>query len=65
MKDLIVILMGGISREREISILTAKACSRALKKKGYKVIELDAKGYFEEKLKKIKPNAVFNALQGK
>jgi len=65
MKNLIVILMGGLSGERRISFLTGKACSRALKKKGYKVSELDAKGYFVNKLKKLKPKLVFNALHGK
>ena len=57
--------MGGLSGERKISFLTGKACSKALKKKGYKVIELDAKGFFANKLKKIKPRLVFNALHGK
>jgi D-alanine-D-alanine ligase len=65
MKNLIIVLTGGLSGEREISFLTAKACSKALLKKGYKVIELDAKGYFIEKLKKLKPKIVFNALHGK
>ena len=57
--------MGGLSGEREVSFLTGKACSNALKKKGYKVKELDAKGYFTDKLKKLKPKLVFNALHGK
>ena len=57
--------MGGLSGERKISFLTGKACSKALKKKGYKVKELDAKGYFVDKLKKLKPKLVFNALHGK
>ena len=65
MKNFIVVLMGGISGEREISFLTGKACSEALKKKGYKVKEIDAKGYFVNKLKKLKPDLVFNALHGK
>jgi len=65
MKNLIVVLMGGLSGERKISFLTGKACSKALKKKGYKVKELDAKGYFVDKLKKLKPNLVFNALHGR
>ena len=64
MSNLIVVLMGGLSREREISFLTGKACSRALKKKGYLVKELDAKGNFVENLKKLKPKIVFNALHG-
>ena len=57
--------MGGESGERKISFLTGKACSKALKKRGYKVRELDAKGNFVEKLKKLKPKIVFNALHGK
>jgi len=65
MSNLIVVLMGGLSSEREISFLTGKACSEALKKKGYKVVDLDAKGYFVEKLRKLKPKIVFNALHGK
>ena len=65
MKKLIVVLMGGISGERDISILTGKACSKALKKKGYKVVELDASGYFVRDLIKLKPKVVFNALHGK
>ena len=57
--------MGGLSGERKISFLTGKACSNALKKTGYKVKELDAKGYFVNKLRKLKPKLVFNALHGK
>ncbi len=57
--------MGGLSGERKISFLTGKACSVALKRKGYKVKELDAREFFIDKLKKIKPNLVFNALHGK
>ena len=57
--------MGGLSGERKISFLTGRACSNALKKRGYNVKELDAKGSFLEKLKKLKPKLVFNALHGK
>ena len=57
--------MGGESGERKISFLTGKACSKALKKKGYRVRELDAKGNFVEKSKKLKPKIVFNALHGR
>jgi len=65
MNNLIVVLIGGLSRERKISFLTGKACSEALKKKKYKVVNLDAKGYFVEELRKLKPKIVFNALHGK
>ena len=65
MKNLIVVLMGGLSGERKISFLTGKACSSALKKKVYKVKEVDAKGSFVDKLKKLKPKMVLNALHGR
>ena len=54
MKKLIAVLMGGSSREREISFLTGRACSSALKRKGYKVINIDTKNEFVEKIKKNK-----------
>jgi len=57
--------MGGLSGERKISFLTGKACSYALKKKGYKVKELDVKNNFVEKIKKLKPCIAFNALHGR
>ena len=57
--------MGGLSGEREVSKITGKACSNALKKKGFSIIQLDAKGNFVEKLKKLKPKIVFNALHGR
>ena len=65
MRKRIAVLMGGISGERKISFLSGKSCSIALKNKGYKVVEIDAKGNFVEKLRKIKPKIVFNALHGK
>ena len=65
MKNLIVILLGGLSGERKISFLTGSACLKALKKRGYKVKDLDAKGHFVDKLKKLKPKLVFNALHGR
>ena len=65
MKNLIVVLLGGLSNERKISFLTGKACSSVLKKKGFKVINLDACGHFVSELKKLKPKIVLNALHGK
>ena len=64
MKNLIVVLLGGLSSERKISFITGRACSAALRKKGYKVKELDAKDDFVKKLQKIKPMLVLNALHG-
>ena len=53
MKNLILVLLGGLSGERKISLLTGKACSKSLKKLGYKVKELDPQGNFVEKIKKL------------
>ena len=53
MKNLIVVLMGGISGERKISFLSGKSCSKALIKKGYKVKEIDAKGSFVDKFEEF------------
>jgi len=38
---------------------------QCFKKKGYKVLNLDTKGDFISKLKKLKPSKIFNALHGK
>ncbi|MAJ22418.1 MAG: D-alanine--D-alanine ligase [Candidatus Pelagibacter sp. TMED64] len=64
-KDTIAILMGGLSDERNISILTGKACCKALIKKGYKINKIDPKDNLLYELKKTKPKKVFNALHGR
>ena len=64
MKKKILILGGGVSKEREISIETAKQVKNTLKKK-YKVISSDLDKNLESKLKLFKPDVVFNALHGR
>ena len=61
----ILILAGGYSREREISLLTAKSVYKSLKKKNYKVIISEPDGKLIKKIKKFRPNVVFNALHGR
>ena len=65
MSKTVLILMGGVSGERKISILTGKACIKALKKKKYKVKILDPQGNFISEIRKVRPNIVFNALHGR
>ena len=65
MKNKILVLMGGISEERAISILSGRACERGLRKKKYKVKVLDPRGNFINEIRKIKPKIVFNALHGR
>ena len=38
----VMLLYGGVSAEREISIITSKEISKALVRLGYEVIEIDA-----------------------
>ena len=61
----ILILGGGFSKERAISLVTAKSVLKALKKKGYKAIICEPDGKLINKIKTFKPNVVFNALHGR
>ena len=64
MKKKVLILGGGISKERLISLETARAVYKALIKKNYKVIICEPDGNLINKIKSFKPNIVFNALHG-
>ena len=62
----IFILAGGYSKEREISLNTAKSVYRELKKdKNYKIVIHEPDGNFVKNLKKFKPNIVLNLLHGR
>ena len=64
--DKILILAGGYSNEREISLITAKSVIYELKKyKKYKFLLIEPDGNFVKKLRKFKPNLVLNLLHGK
>ena len=61
----VTVLMGGISREREISLKSGKRVVEALKKLGYDVIPLDVREDFFEKIGILKESDVaFIALHG-
>ena len=64
MKKKVLILGGGISKERLISLETARAVYKELIKKNYKVIICEPDGNLTNKIKSFKPNIVFNALHG-
>ena len=64
-KNKILVIQGGTSKEREISLKTGKACIRAIKNNGYKVINFDPKFSSIFQIKKINPHIIFNALHGK
>ena len=64
MKKKILILAGGYSKERNVSLDTGKEVFKSLKKK-YNVKLLDPKGDLVLQLKMFKPDIVFNALHGR
>jgi D-alanine-D-alanine ligase len=64
-KKRVGVLMGGLSREREISLKTGKAILKALTEKGYPVIPLDVGNDIVEKLLKEKIECAFLALHGR
>ena len=65
MKKKILVLCGGISKERIVSLKTGKEVAKELKKNKYKVIISEPDKYLVKNLKKFKPDIVFNALHGR
>ena len=64
-KKKILIIGGGYSKEREISLMTAKSVERELcKNKKYIIKKVDPSYGLISTLKKYKPDVVFNALHG-
>ncbi|UWQ09058.1 D-alanine--D-alanine ligase [Aliiroseovarius crassostreae] len=61
----VVVLMGGPSAEREVSLTSGRECAEAMRGEGIEVIELDAGPDLVERLKDLKPDVVFNALHGR
>jgi len=64
MKKKILILAGGFSREREISLQTAKGVFNQIKRK-YHVKICEPNGDLIRNLRLFKPDVVFNALHGR
>ena len=62
----ILILAGGYSKERKISLKTAKSVfSELVKEKKFKINVEDPNGEFVKKLRKFKPDIVLNLLHGR
>jgi len=61
----IALLMGGRSAEREVSLASGAEAFKALRALGYKVTEIDVGDDLAERLAKINPDAIFNALHGR
>ncbi|MGR3714790.1 MAG: D-alanine--D-alanine ligase [Shimia sp.] len=61
----VVVLMGGPSAEREVSLSSGRECATALREAGYEVVEVDAGPDLVARLDEISPDVVFNALHGR
>lgn len=61
----VVVLMGGPSAEREVSLSTGRECAAALTEAGFQVVTVDAGPDLCARLTEIKPDVVFNALHGR
>ena len=64
MKKKILILSGGISKERLISLDTGFQVATELKKNGYKIKISEPDNNLEKNIKEFKPSVIFNALHG-
>ena len=64
MKKKILIISGGISKERLISLDTGLQVAKELKKNGYKVKISEPDNQLARSISQFKPNIIFNALHG-
>ena len=62
----VAVLKGGLSAEREVSLVSGRECAQALRDAGYtEVIEVDCGPGLALQLAEVKPEIVFNALHGR
>ena len=64
MRKKILIISGGISKERVISLDTGRQVTKELKKNGFIVKTTEPNFELIKKIKLFKPNIIFNALHG-
>jgi D-alanine-D-alanine ligase len=64
MKKRILVLCGGVSKERKISLETGREVTKELKKNKYKVITSEPGNKLLENINLYKPDIIFNALHG-
>ena len=64
MKKKVLVLCGGISKERLISLETGKEVAKELKKNKYRVATYEPDNDLIKNIKSYKPDVIFNALHG-
>jgi len=60
-----MIVLGGTSRERQVSLSSGKACLKAIKRLGFNVKTFDPQKKNFEQINKKKIDIIFNSLHGK
>ena len=61
----VAVLMGGLSAERAVSLVSGRACANALGAAGNQVVEVDCGRDIAVRLAEISPDVCFNALHGR
>jgi D-alanine-D-alanine ligase len=64
-KKVILVVYGGTSSEREISLRSGRACIKALKKLKHSILKFDPATKDLRKIKNYKVDLIFNALHGR
>ena len=60
----VAVLKGGMSSERDVSLVSGSECAKALREEGYDVTEIDVAPNLWEQLHEADPDVIFNALHG-
>ena len=61
----VAVLKGGLSAEREVSLVSGRECARALRDAGFEVVEVDCGPDLPARLAEAQPDVCFNALHGR
>ncbi|MBX7248031.1 MAG: D-alanine--D-alanine ligase [Caulobacteraceae bacterium] len=60
----VAVLLGGLSSEREVSLVSGESCAEALERLGARVTRIDAGRDLAARLSEVRPDVAFNALHG-
>ncbi|WP_409035333.1 D-alanine--D-alanine ligase [Phenylobacterium sp.] len=60
----VALLLGGLSSERDVSLVSGRECGDALERLGARVTRVDAGRDLAQVLTRLKPDVCFNALHG-
>ncbi len=60
----VAVLLGGLSAEREVSLVSGRECADSLERLGAQVSRVDAGRDLAQVLTRLKPDVCFNALHG-